>query len=99
MSKNNKKSSKKADEDIKRDQKLQAILLADTFRGTFNPITWDMPTVLMPLVGIPLLEYTVEFLAQNGVEEVSVTCYHESDIIIELCCWIIDFYLLRLGCR
>ena len=70
MSKN--KSKKSGDDDIKRDQKLQAILLADTFRGTFDPVTWDMPTVLIPLINIPMLEYTVEFLAQNGVEEVSI---------------------------
>ena len=80
MSKN-KKSSKKGnntgggdDDELKRDQKLQAILLADTFRGSFNPITWDMPTVLLPLLNIPMLEYTIEFLAQNDVEEIFIFC-------------------------
>ena len=68
--KDSKPSKRGGDEDIKRDQKLQAILLADTFRGKFNPITWDMPTVLLPLINIPMLEYTIEFLSQNGVEEV-----------------------------
>lgn len=81
MSKKDKRSSKKGDEDIKRDQKLQAILLADTFRGTFNPITWDMPTVLLPLINIPMLEYTVEFLAQNGVEEIFIFCVWDAETI------------------
>lgn len=31
------------------------------------------PKVLLPLVNVPMLEYTIEFLAQNGVEEVSAT--------------------------
>ena len=57
-------------EDMKRDQKLQAILLADSFARTFRPITWESPKVLLPLVNVPMLEYTIEFLAQNGVEEV-----------------------------
>jgi translation initiation factor eIF-2B subunit epsilon len=64
---------KKADggnEDAKRDQKLQAILLADSFSKTFRPVTWEKPKVLLPLVNVPMLEYTIEFLAQNGVEEV-----------------------------
>jgi translation initiation factor eIF-2B subunit epsilon len=57
-------------EDAKRDQKLQAILLADSFSKSFRPVTWETPKVLLPLVNVPMLEYTIEFLAQNGVEEV-----------------------------
>ena len=40
----------------------------DSFMKTFRPITWDSPKVLLPLVNAPMLEYTIEFLAQNGVE-------------------------------
>jgi translation initiation factor eIF-2B subunit epsilon len=58
-------------EDAKREQKLQAILLADSFTKTFRPVSWEKPKVLLPLVNVPMLEYTIEFLAQNGVEEVS----------------------------
>jgi translation initiation factor eIF-2B subunit epsilon len=57
-------------EDAKRDQKLQAILLADSFSKSFRPITWEKPKVLLPLVNVPMIEYTIEFLALNGVEEV-----------------------------
>ena len=57
-------------EDSKRDQKLQAILLADSFSKSFRPVTWEKPKVLLPLVNVPMIEYTIEFLAQNGVEEV-----------------------------
>jgi translation initiation factor eIF-2B subunit epsilon len=66
------KSTKKKsnDEDVKRDQKLQAVLLADSFTTTFRPLTREKPKVLLPLVNVPMLMYTIEFLAQNGVEEV-----------------------------
>jgi hypothetical protein len=57
-------------EDVKREQKLQAILLADSFATAFRPITAEGPKVLLPLVNVPMLEYTLEFLSQNGVEEV-----------------------------
>jgi hypothetical protein len=58
-------------EDVKREQKLQAVLLADSFNKAFRPITLECPKVLLPLVNMPMMEYTIEFLAQNGVEEVN----------------------------
>jgi hypothetical protein len=61
------------EDDVRREQKLQAVLLADSFNRTFRPITLESPKVLLPLVNVPMLDYTIEFLAQNGVEEVT-TC-------------------------
>lgn len=57
-----------------KNQKLQAILLADTFKQTFRPVTLERPQMLLPLVNVPMMEYTVEFLAQNGVEEIFIVC-------------------------
>lgn len=65
-----KSKQSKANEDVKREQKLQAIILADSFSKTFRPITEENPKVLLPLVNVPMLDYTIEFLSQNGVEEV-----------------------------
>lgn len=70
-SKGSKKPAKsEGDNDVKREQKLQAILLADSFSSTFKPITLDTPKVLLPLVNVPMLDMTLEFLSQNNVEEV-----------------------------
>lgn len=33
-------------------------------------MTYESPKALMPLVNVPMIMYTIEFLAQNGVEEV-----------------------------
>lgn len=57
-------------EDVKREQKLQAVVLADNFLDNFNPITDNCPVILMPLGNIPIIEYTFELLVQGGVEEV-----------------------------
>jgi translation initiation factor eIF-2B subunit epsilon len=54
----------------KTEQPLQAVLLADSFTNTFRPISLEKPKVLMPLCNIPLFDYTIEFLASAGVEEV-----------------------------
>ena len=69
-----KKGGGDTQDDVKREQKLQAILMADSFEKSFRPITWERPKVLLPLVNVPMLEYTVEFLSQNGVEEIFLVC-------------------------
>ncbi|EFJ09409.1 hypothetical protein SELMODRAFT_129936 [Selaginella moellendorffii] len=53
---------------------LQAILLADSFTQRFRPITMERPKVLLPLVGVPMIDYTLEWLASAGIEEVFVFC-------------------------
>jgi translation initiation factor eIF-2B subunit epsilon len=55
----------------KAEQPLQAILLADSFTKTFRPISLEKPKMLQPLVNVPMLHYTIEFLASAGVEEVN----------------------------
>eukprot|EP00937_MAST-01D_sp_MAST-1D-sp2_P006801 g6801.t1 len=57
------------------DQQLQAILLADSFtKKTFLPISLERPKVLMPLANVPMLQYTLEFLASSGVGELFIFC-------------------------
>jgi translation initiation factor eIF-2B subunit epsilon len=54
------------------DEGMQAVLLADAFtHGGMAPLTLDTPHALLPLVNVPLIEYTLEFLAAQGVHEVS----------------------------
>lgn len=58
---------------------LTAILLADSFTQSFRPITVERPRALLPLVNTPLIDYTLEWLANNGVEEVHVLCCAHAD--------------------
>lgn len=67
-------SSAGGDNDAKHEQKLQGVLLADSFTKTFRPLSLDHPKVLSPLNNVPLLEYALEFLAGAGVEELFVVC-------------------------
>ncbi|XP_050274737.1 uncharacterized protein LOC126717257 [Quercus robur] len=61
---------------------LQAILLADSFTTKFRPITLDRPKVLLPLVNIPMINYTLAWLESAGVEEVIVFCCAHSKQVI-----------------
>jgi len=58
---------------------LQAIVLADSFETRFSPFTLEKPRCLLPLVNTPLIEYTFEFLANSGVEEVYIYCGAHTD--------------------
>ena len=62
-------------DDVAKDNVLQAVLLADSFtKKTFRPITLEQPKVLLPLVNVPMLQYTIEFLASSGVGELFIFC-------------------------
>lgn len=60
--------------DFKADDVLQAVLLADSFQVKFRPLTAQRPKVLLPLLNIPMLEYSLEFLVSGGVGELFVFC-------------------------
>ncbi|KAL3149193.1 hypothetical protein ABBQ32_002021 [Trebouxia sp. C0010 RCD-2024] len=53
---------------------LSAILLADSFAQEFTPVTLERPKMLLPLVNLPMMDYTLEWLATAGVTEVLVVC-------------------------
>ena len=64
---------------------LQAVLLADSFQQRFRPFTAERPKALLPLVGVPLVEYALEWLCSSGVEEVFVfCCAHAKQIVAYL---------------
>mmetsp|Transcript_1893 Transcript_1893/g.5530 ORF Transcript_1893/g.5530 Transcript_1893/m.5530 type:complete len:764 (+) Transcript_1893:77-2368(+) len=53
---------------------LSAIVLADSFNQRFRPMTAERPKVLLPLVNVPLINYTLEWLTAAGVDEILVFC-------------------------
>ena len=62
---------------------IQAVVIADSFNFRFLPITLEKPRALLPLVNRPLIDYTVEFLAVSGVQEIFVFCCAHADMIRE----------------
>ncbi|KAI0430867.1 eIF4-gamma/eIF5/eIF2-epsilon [Xylaria sp. FL1042] len=65
----------------KREAALQAVLIADDFQTRFLPFSLDKPRCLLPLANTPLIEYTLEFLAMNDVNEVFIYCGAHSEQI------------------
>lgn len=58
----------------KREEPLQAVLLADSFINSFRPLSLDRPKVLCPLNNITMIDYALDFLSGAGVEELFVVC-------------------------
>ncbi|EME42374.1 hypothetical protein DOTSEDRAFT_73260 [Dothistroma septosporum NZE10] len=73
--------SKRGEEE--RQDPLQAVLFCDAYETRFNPFTIEQPRCLLPLASTPLIEYTLEFLASVGVEEVYLYCGNHTDIVEE----------------
>ncbi|KAG6185638.1 hypothetical protein E4U27_000432 [Claviceps purpurea] len=68
------KKPAKAGVESKGEDVLQAVIVADSFQDRFTPFTIDRPRCLLPLANTPLIEYTLEFLAMNGVNEIYIYC-------------------------
>ncbi|QLG73953.1 hypothetical protein HG535_0F04650 [Zygotorulaspora mrakii] len=69
--------------DVVQDDRLQAIVLTDSFETRFMPLTSEKPRCLLPLANVPLIEYTLEFLAKAGVNEVYLVCSSHASKIDE----------------
>ena len=83
MGGNKKGKSKANSNDDHKDNKIQAVVLADSFTNTFRPISLEMPKVLFPLCGTPMLDYVLEFLEAAKIDEVLVFCSSFSEKIEE----------------
>ena len=58
------------DDEIKAEEKLQAIVCAQAFdlSEQFKPLSDDVPPALFPLANVALIDYTMELLVAAGVD-------------------------------
>ncbi|XP_072167243.1 translation initiation factor eIF2B subunit epsilon-like [Diadema setosum] len=85
-----KKAKGKGDNSLEQEDVLQAVVVADSFNTRFAPVTLEKPRALLPVVNCPVIDYTLEFLATNGVQEIFVFCSAHADQVkhhIEQCKW------------
>ncbi len=81
MSTSKKDKAKKGEGKWNTEDVVQAVVIADSFNFRFLPITMEKPRALLPLVNRPLIDYTVEFLAVSGVDEIFVFCCSHAEMI------------------
>ena len=58
---------------------LQAVILADDFTTRLNPAQNIFPSILMPVINIPLLDYMIETLIKSKIQEVFLYCSSHID--------------------
>ncbi|XP_055347031.1 translation initiation factor eIF-2B subunit epsilon-like [Paramacrobiotus metropolitanus] len=61
-------------EAFKAEEILQAVVIADSFNERFKPLTLQTPRALVPVCNCPTIEFTLDFLAGNGVSEIFIFC-------------------------
>ncbi|XP_058128246.1 translation initiation factor eIF-2B subunit epsilon-like [Anopheles ziemanni] len=90
---------------IENEEIVQAILIADSYNDNFLPFTSACPLALLPLVNVPLIEYTLEVLNRHGVEEVIVFCSNQSNEVkrfihqrqAEKCTWSMNMIITTIS--
>ncbi|XP_011643925.1 translation initiation factor eIF-2B subunit epsilon [Pogonomyrmex barbatus] len=58
---------------------LQAVILADDFTERLTPAQDLFPSILIPVINIPLLDYTIATLKKSRVQEVFLYCSSHID--------------------
>jgi hypothetical protein len=56
-------------------------ILADSFNKRFMPVSLELPRALVPLVNVPLIDYSIEMLMSSGIETIYVVCVTHADKI------------------
>ncbi|KAJ2751974.1 translation initiation factor eIF-2B epsilon subunit, GEF [Coemansia pectinata] len=67
---------------ISEEKELKAVVLADSFDDLFQPLALNKPRCLLPLCNVPMIEYTLEFLAASGVSEAILICKSHSEKLL-----------------
>ncbi|CAN8104757.1 unnamed protein product [Discula destructiva] len=75
------KGKKPAGKEEKTEDTLKAVILADYFQDRFVPFTLEKPRCLLTLANVPLIDYTLEFLDMNNVQEVIIYTSNHTDQI------------------
>ncbi|KAJ2762974.1 translation initiation factor eIF-2B epsilon subunit, GEF, partial [Coemansia nantahalensis] len=62
---------------------LKAVVVADLPDEPFQPLTLSRPHCLLRLCNVPMIEYTLEFLATAGVVETIIMCQAHSEVLLD----------------
>ena len=84
MSKKENKKNKKGGNDKKIDyeEAHKAVIIGETFNNILNPLTSDTPCLLLPLCGIPVIEFMLDSLSSsNIIKEIIICIKNNKDIV------------------
>ena len=82
MSKKESKKGKKVADNKKIDyeESRKAVIIGETFTSLLNPLTSDTPCLLLPICGIPIIEFMLDSLSSSSIIKEIIICikkYHD----------------------
>ena len=60
----------------------RALILAAGKGTRLRPLTLDRPKPMLPINGRPLLEHTISWLCEHGIQEIAINLHHRPEAII-----------------
>ncbi|XP_029158181.1 translation initiation factor eIF-2B subunit epsilon-like [Nylanderia fulva] len=60
---------------------LQAVILADDFTTSLSPSQNIFPSILIPVINVPLFDYMIETLIKSRIQEVFLYCSSHVDLL------------------
>jgi len=60
---------------------MKAIILAGGYATRLRPLSCTRPKLLFPIAGRPMLEWTIEHLAEEGVDEIILAVNYLADVL------------------
>lgn len=60
---------------------MKTVLLCAGLGERLRPLTNDIPKVMVPLAGKPLLQYTIETLKQEGITKFCLNIFYKGEVI------------------
>jgi NDP-sugar pyrophosphorylase family protein len=55
---------------------MKAMILAAGEGTRLRPLTLELPKVLLPIAGMPLIQWTLSWLKNHGIEEIAINLFH-----------------------
>ncbi|XP_047126354.1 translation initiation factor eIF2B subunit epsilon isoform X1 [Hydra vulgaris] len=71
---NKKKTTNQTGDWQKEEEIVQAVIIADSFNRKFAPITYETPRALLSLGNKVLIDYAIEYLIAEEIQEIIVFC-------------------------
>ena len=86
MSKKESKRGKKVQDTktIDYEESHKAVIIGETFTSLLNPLTSETPSLLLPICGIPLIEFMLDSLSSSTIIKEIIICIKKSSDFIEL---------------
>ena len=72
--KKTKKDKKGGDKDQLYKEPPKALIIGETFTSLLNPLTLDVPNLLLPVCGIPIIEFMLDSLSSSSIIKEIVIC-------------------------